>query len=284
MKEMSEKKKKTIHIAISVTISLILVAVGALFIAQCIGIYNSGDRPFTRESVSTAFKKILIPTLVFVVVTLAGALISILLPLKEKKKAGKNPHFTQIRLAKLCDEKKLTNTELSEIRRERNMRYIILGGGIILFIISFIYPAFYVFTPNRFGTAGPEAINSEFIRAVSVLLLCLTPLSLYTLFGIFAFRASYQREIEVLKTGTARIAKENKASEKNIDKSLPICCENADVIVKNTIPVSKKLIFILQIILICAAAALIILGINNGGAMDVLEKAKKVCSECIGLG
>ena len=35
--------------------------------------------------------------------------------------------------------------------------------------------------------------------------------------------------------------------------------------------------------LFCAALVLIILGIYNGGALDVLAKAVRICSECIGL-
>ncbi len=36
--------------------------------------------------------------------------------------------------------------------------------------------------------------------------------------------------------------------------------------------------------LFCGALALIVLGVLNGGARDVLAKAIKICSECIGLG
>lgn len=36
--------------------------------------------------------------------------------------------------------------------------------------------------------------------------------------------------------------------------------------------------------LVCAAVLLIVLGVVNGGARDVLAKAVKICSECIGLG
>jgi hypothetical protein len=36
--------------------------------------------------------------------------------------------------------------------------------------------------------------------------------------------------------------------------------------------------------LLCAAVALIVLGVLNGGARDVTAKAVKICSECIGLG
>ncbi|MBR6206376.1 MAG: hypothetical protein IKQ73_04360 [Oscillospiraceae bacterium] len=41
---------------------------------------------------------------------------------------------------------------------------------------------------------------------------------------------------------------------------------------------------LLRTALFCAGAALVILGIANGGARDVLAKAVKICSECIGLG
>lgn len=36
--------------------------------------------------------------------------------------------------------------------------------------------------------------------------------------------------------------------------------------------------------LLAAALLLIVLGVMNGGARDVLAKAVKICSECIGLG
>lgn len=36
--------------------------------------------------------------------------------------------------------------------------------------------------------------------------------------------------------------------------------------------------------LVCAALLLIVIGVFNGGAQDVLAKAIKICSECIGLG
>ena len=36
--------------------------------------------------------------------------------------------------------------------------------------------------------------------------------------------------------------------------------------------------------LLGAAVLLILLGVLNGGAQDVLTKAVKICSECVGLG
>lgn len=40
----------------------------------------------------------------------------------------------------------------------------------------------------------------------------------------------------------------------------------------------------LQLVILCAAVAFILLGIMNGSAFDVLVKAINICTECIGLG
>ena len=40
----------------------------------------------------------------------------------------------------------------------------------------------------------------------------------------------------------------------------------------------------LWVALLCVSITLIILGILNGGALDVLAKAVRICSECVGLG
>ena len=41
---------------------------------------------------------------------------------------------------------------------------------------------------------------------------------------------------------------------------------------------------ILRLVLVGAAVALIVLGIGNDGIADVLGKAIRICTECIGLG
>lgn len=41
---------------------------------------------------------------------------------------------------------------------------------------------------------------------------------------------------------------------------------------------------LLRAALLALAAALVLLGVFNGGAHDVLVKAVRICSECIGLG
>lgn len=41
---------------------------------------------------------------------------------------------------------------------------------------------------------------------------------------------------------------------------------------------------VIRVVLCAVAVLLIVFGILNGGARDVLAKAVKICSECIGIG
>ena len=281
---MNEKVKKIFHTVFSIMTSITLVIMGTMLIVLCTAIYASGEDPFTRERVGKALLIMILPTLAFVITASAGAIYSFFASTKGKSKPEKNLKFTRIRLAKLCDMEKLTDTERADIIRERTTRYVVGGCGLIFLVMCLVYPVIYTFTPDRFGSQGAGPANSEFIRAFCLLMLCLIPFIVYTVFGIFTFRASYQREIDVLKVGTVRIATEKKATAKKAEQTIDFLEENTDVLIKKAVPVSKKLIFILQIILICAAITFIVIGIINGGMEDVLEKAKKICTECIGLG
>ncbi len=46
----------------------------------------------------------------------------------------------------------------------------------------------------------------------------------------------------------------------------------------------EKHTFPLRLSVLLLSAALLLAGILNGGALDVLAKAINICSECIGLG
>ena len=75
---------------------------------------------------------------------------------------------------------------------------------------------------------------------------------------------SSRKSIEYIK----QIIKENGRSEKIINDSK-----------------RKNLaINITRVSIICIAVAFIVIGIINGGATDVLQKAIEICTECIGLG
>ena len=84
---MNEKKNRLIRVISASISSLMTAVVGVLYIISCIGIWRSGSSPFTRESVGDALMKLLIPSIAAIVLMIATAVLFILFPVKEKKKA-----------------------------------------------------------------------------------------------------------------------------------------------------------------------------------------------------
>ena len=53
---------------------------------------------------------------------------------------------------------------------------------------------------------------------------------------------------------------------------------------KQSRAIPRYAMFVCQAILIVVAIVMIVIGVLNGGMNDVLQKAIKICTECIGLG
>ena len=83
-----------------------------------------------------------------------------------------------------------------------------------------------------------------------------------------------QREIDA----AAALLKENKDAAK---AQAPVKAEST---LHNTPEATVRNRILLRRILMAAAVVFIILGIMNGSMKDVLVKAIKICTECVGLG
>lgn len=89
---------------------------------------------------------------------------------------------------------------------------------------------------------------------------------------------------DVLKDGVDKKWRRKKETENR--PLSPVSSTNESTVMTDggTSVEQKKRYPILSYIVIVVAVGLIVAGILNGGLMDVLEKAKKICMECIGLG
>ena len=77
------------------------------------------------------------------------------------------------------------------------------------------------------------------------------------------------REIEYIKEAIARLAKDGiKVTPENEDEP----------------PIKNRLTLIARCVIPVVAIVFIILGVSNGGMNDVLQKAVRICTECIGMG
>lgn len=104
--------KKRIHLLYSIVLSAMLVITGICLCVACLGIYLSGEQPFSREIVAAAFGYIAIPIYIFIGLVFGGFILDALFPCEKKKVNRKKVDATApaiqprkllyLRLALLC--------------------------------------------------------------------------------------------------------------------------------------------------------------------------------------
>lgn len=263
---MNESKIKRIHLIYACVFSALLIATAALFIVSCIGIYNSGERPFTRESIAAAFKKIAPIVYVTVAATVGAIVLKITLPYNKKSKGTVPLSMTLSRLGGRCPLELCTADERAHINHERRTRRIIIYGGIAIILLSTVFSLIYALTPGRFPY---EDVNEEIATAIVIVFAYFLQSLVYALVASFFINASMAREIEYIKVAIARLAKDGIKVTSNEKKDCSL---------------GKKITLIARCAIPVIAVVFIILGISNGGMNDVLQKAVRICTECIGMG
>lgn len=259
---MTEEKLRRVHTVYGIIMSILVVFLGICFITSCITIYLSGDRPFTRESVGNQLGTILIPILLCAIGIIGNVILSFY-PLESSKLRGKIDHgVTLLRLKSRCDFENCPPELLAKIKREKKQRIAYIVVSSLIYAVSLTVAFIYCFNQSNFPSVD---ITDEVARAVLVILCC-TIASFATALGAKAlFSASISRELEITKKVLGVSKKTSKSEEK---------------------PQKKQgvLINIARGVILALAIIFIIIGISNGGMADVLGKAVRICTECIGLG
>ncbi len=259
---MSQKNKERLYLIYGIALSVLIVLLGICLIVSCVTIYKSGDHPFTPESISAQFKKIIVPTVVCLAALVGSVVISAVFPLEEKKlRPAPDPKSVAAKLRSRLADKGGVSEEADKIASDRDMfRTIALS----LCAVSSAPVFMYIFKESSFT----DEINRSIISLMWVLLPCAVfAFSVGVVFSFYS-KYSYNKEIAELKKSLAATA-ENGAEIK------PIAVTTGK---KNySLAVARALVF-------AVAVAFIVLGIFNGGMSDVLDKAIKICTECIGLG
>ena len=241
----------------SIILSIATIISGILLINGCLSIYNSGDHPYSREAVETAFSKIDIP----IYITLALIVISIVLEFISPLNLVSGVQIDNANKLKLLLKKRRTDecdsAVASLINKERNFRKITLLAQVFLVFCASVVFITYSVNGNNFDDTD---INGSVIKAVLVMAACFIIPLVYSIVMIFINNASIKREIEAVK-------------------KIPVSSNNA-VNVKS----HDKIINASKIVIIAAALIIIVYGFIIGGTADVLTKAINICTECIGLG
>ena len=278
---MNEKKNRLIRVISASISSLMTAVVGVLYIISCIGIWRSGSSPFTRESVGDALMKLLIPSIAAIVLMIATAVLCILFPVKEKKKAVIETKDTRDILSRKITLSECTRERANAIVNEKNRRAFLRIGCIALLILSLIYPTVYLLTPDNFGVTD---VNTDVLMAALHVILSFIPLTAYAIISSYMIRSSYGREAELLRGAIkekASVDKDELYDEKSGKKPFSSFLGG----IRGFFKKNKKIILtVTRCAVLIIGVAFVIVGIFNGGMKDVLDKAVNICRECIGLG
>ena len=221
---------------------------GALCVISCVKINAMGDRPFTPEAITQSFDKISF----FLYLTLAFIVASCLLNtiIRGEKVKVKPIRDQKEALKRLASRKQSDET----IAKERNQRIFIDLATASFILIAYLYPIIYVFSPANFGV---KDITGDVTKSVIYVLIS----------TVLVIAALYVRSYYIEKSILRAIAHY---------KLLP---DMDEISAQNGMNQTAILAVILVIALV-----LIFAGIFNEGIADVLGKAIRICTECIGLG
>ena len=258
---MTKDLKKRIHQIYGIALSIVIVITGICFMVACVGIYRSGDQPFSREAVAAAFEPIRFPVYLCLAMVVIGFVLDFFLQeTPEKPRLQKQYSVILKRLhagtnLSLCSSE--LQTAVAAEQKSRKLRRTLLLVSLVIWSAAFLA---YGLNP---GNYHQSEINRSMIKAVALLLLSM---AIPFIGGIVEARfrtASMKREIELLKQAPAA-AKINAAA----------------------VPAggSCKAQTFLRWAILCVAVAILIYGFYNGGTADVLTKAINICTECVGLG
>ena len=263
---LSENGRGRLRLGFAIAATLLLCILGVLTILACYNIYISGDSPFTRESVGAALLSLILPAVLTLVCLIGAAIVETRFPAPQKKQGSSVPD--SVLVARLSQKCNLAADEDSsvKIRRERSLRRILRTVTLVLALGASVLALVLCANPTRYT----EDLNGSVLRMTVTLILCYLPSLISACVWQIVVPSSLRRELSLLR---ALPRTETKQEEEKSNAIFSFLRKN-----------EKPVLLGVRIALLGAAVVYITLGILNGGMGDVLQKAIKICTECIGLG
>lgn len=260
---MSSNTCKRIHLIYSIALSILLAVAGICLIVACVGIYRSGDKPFSPEAVSAAFSGIAVPVYLCVALIVGGFVLDGFLPAGPKKPSLQKQHKAILaRLYAKADMRYAPPHMQAEIKTMQNRRKLFKGITLGLLALGAVIFLIYGLNPEHFHQSE---INASMVKAMGIFLPCLIVPFGYGVFTAYYERATVIKETELVKqviAGGAKAQPEEPAPKKD----------------------HSKLLLAVRCCLLAVGIGILVFGFISGGTKDVMTKAINICTECVGLG
>ncbi len=273
------KKEEKIRLYYGIFLGIFTVAVGILFIVQAALIYYGGDSPdgknYTREIAGEKLKQILIPLCFYIAAVIAGFVLSVVFPVTAKLKAERSAGETAAFLRRRLPIGEPTE-EFLRAKMWETARWGVRAAALCVCLAAGIASAVYLFDPVHFTG---EDLNPEILRMLQNVLPWVGAAFLFVCGACLFDGIAAKRELVDVKTLTAK----KLGAPKNgfvFDKLTDNCQSGAQTVLRH----EKWILLGVRIALLIAGLTLLLVGIFDGGANDVLIKAINICTECIGLG
>ena len=248
---------------LSIATAISAVVLGILLIISCVHIYYSGGaNPFTREKVVEYFALLALPSIITIGLAVAGIIFNTATDSKDEIVSARTSlemlesYKKRFNISTASgDEAEIIN---KEVKLRKNLAIVCFIISAILFTPALIYLCFI-------ADFSVENLNSDVIAALTVVL----PLSTLSVCAhiphLYSAEKSAERELEAIKVAIKKRSIEKYESTRSFD-------------------LGKKILPVVRYVVLGVAVLFVVLGIFNGGMSDVLAKAVKICTECIGLG
>lgn len=253
-----------VYLIATLLLSVLIFAAAVSFIVSCTSIFFSAEAsPFTRKIVAEHLARIAPLTVACLVLVIALGVLSLYV----KAKAGVRIPLSAPTMLKIT-EKKLagftTSTVYNAKRDEeiKNRRIIAIICAAVCAVFAAV-ALILVVNPARYAS---DDFNLD-IAYSAVIVLASAILAFAACFVASALLdRSYTRQNAEAKLEVARLR------------------EVGAVSMGDEVLAEGHIKLIVRAIVFVVAVVFIILGIFNGGMSDVLGKAVRICTECIGLG
>lgn len=271
-KTLTEKSAKTVRLVYKIVLSVLTVVVAALFIMQTLRIYF-GAGSYTRGLVATYLKQIAVPFWLWIAVIFIGFVLWEILPPEGKKKYNQDARYTLYRLKKKLPVKaegELLEDAAAVAKRDKILKIIwgICAAACVIFAAAGLA---YVCDFDNFP--AENHIHEMVSAVINVLpyVICAFALCI----GVSIYSGYSAKKVLPHMKRLVALGKAESPEYTGIEKLY----YRAVAVIE-----TDAFLWAMRAVCLIVGVTLVILGINNGGADDVLGKAINICTECIGLG
>lgn len=248
---------------IATATTVLCILLGIMFIVCCVHLYfTGGAQPYSRERVGDYLIILAVPSFITLALVVIGIVFNVVNGKSDVEPTARTSGELLESFTKKFDPKNFPEEIKAKSDMERDKRQVYSW---LAFDISFLLFLLAVLYFDFFTSFSIDNLNGDVVRALmGILPLAILAVAVH-IPKAYLIERSCQRELEILKNSI----KENGAPRVNKTEDS-----------KNGVDYA----LIGRYLIVGAAVALVILGIFNGGMGDVLDKAVKICTECIGLG